>query len=663
MPVSAPRRTAWPFWAAAGYSAGLAVWTFGRWTSDPALLNRIIPWETVPAQLLVVLALVQFLRDCRPAGARGHAWKLLLVGFALNLAGSVMWVNGNPAGTFAYGLNDLFFGACVPVFALAAAMLFVDLGGSFRRPQVWLDAATLMLALGAMLWQLWVGPALAAGAPDGLRVMVTLGYSVGASAMLVFSVLAYMRITDWRRERSLALLFAGAIVSFLADLLWVDVGARGQLAAASLYQIAYCLGDLLLLAAIVLERQRAAPAITLERSVVSPTSSVPAFAVLVSIAVIAAERAHEGGLRATLPMVLAVVGAILVAVREVGARYELHRTAQRTARQEADRRLTELVRRSSDVIIVVGADRRLTYASPAAERVLGALPEQLIGSEAAELLGDANRSRVSGFVSALERGSHDPQETELDFEHPVTRRRVLHVVGSDEGATSVIGGIALTIRDVTDQRNAELELRALASRQHAAVSHELHEGLAQELAGISLLIRSLGRGSRVPADELAVLDSLPKQLSRAVDDARRLAASLSPLAAANGSLELAVRSLAQRIESSSPLEIHVVSRLGLKELPSVFSEEAYRIVTEALECAAMDLSSSRADIELLLSADALRIRIGWDAGTPVSGDAAPDVLRIIGHRARRLRGALIVEQSSDRRLQFVVDIPLRADPG
>ncbi len=660
IPMTATGRPSWPFRAAAGYTALVTVWVLGHWTNDRALLDRIIPWETLPAQVLVIIALGQFLRDCPPLGARGRAWNLLLVGFGLNLAGSVIWVTETAAGVFAYGLNDLFFGACVPLFALAAAMLFVDLGGSFRRPRVWLDAMTLMLALGAMLWEFSVGPALLAGVPRGLRVVVTLGYGVGASAMLVFSALAYMRITDWRRERALVLLFAGAIVSFGADLLWADIGARGTPAAASVYQIAYCVGDLLLIAAIVAERRRPADR-GAERPDVSPASAVPAFAVLVAIGVIVTAHAHEGPLRSTLPMVLAVLGAALVAVREIGARHELHALARAAARKDADKRLTELVRRSGDVIVVADYGGRLTYVSPPAERVLGTRPEQLIGREVAVLLGESNRPRVGELVSGLARGSREQIEIEVDFEHPALHHRVLQVLGSDEGSTSLIGGIALTIRDVTEQRNAERELHEAASRRHAALSYDIHEGLAQELAGISLLIRSLGRTGRESADEQELLDTLPTQLSQAVDNARRLAATLSPLHSADGSFELAMRSLAERIEQAGQLKFGLRCELGGGELPSALSEELYRIVVEAVECAAMDADSSRIDVELRTTGEALQIQMGWDAGPrATAGELRADALRIIGHRARRLRGLLTLEDSSDGGVRLLLNIPLDA---
>ncbi len=656
------RRSSWPLCAALGYAGFLAIWVLGNWTHDRALLEAVIPWETIPTQLLVVFSLAHFIRDERPGGARGRAWRLVLLGFGLNVAGSALWVQETAAGSFGYGLNDVFFAACICAFAFAAACFFIDLGGSFRRPGVWLDAATLMVALGAMLRKVWVGPAIEAGGTGGWRVGVALVYSFGAAGMLVLCALAYMRITNWRQERSLALLLAGAIASFLADLLWVDVSVRGEMTAASIYQIVYCSGDVLLLAAIVLERRRTEAATRDRRSSVSPTSSVPALAVLVSIAVIVAEQAHEGGFRTMLPLVIAVIGAILVTIREVGARLEIYRSAREAARQEADVRLTELVRRSADAIVVVDAKWLITYASPASERVLGAAPRELIGSDVGALLGEENSGSIAGFVSALERGSREALELEVDFEHPLEHRRVLHVVGSDEGAKSIIGGIALTIRDVTAHRNAERELHELTSRQHAALSHEIHEGLAQELAGISLLVGSIGRGGPAAAEDWAVLQNVPAQLSRAVDNARRLASSLSPLHAADGSLELAVRSLAERIKQSGQLEVHVTSTLGARELPAVLSEEAYRIVLEALECAATDPESSRVDVELIIAAGTLRIRMGWDADPRVSaGSTARGLLRVIGHRARRLRGALLVEESSGRDVRFAVDFPLRAE--
>ena len=177
-----------------------------------------------------------------------------------------------------------------------------------------------------------------------------------------------------------------------------------------------------------------------------------------------------------------------------------------------------------------------------------------------------------------------------------------------------------------------------------------------------MLFQSLDRGNRMSAEELAILETLPAQLANAIEKARVLATSLSPIQAASGSLELAVRGLVERENKSGRMVIQCTSSIGAHDLPSVVAEECYCIVLEAIECAVRHPSSSRVIVSLTVISDALQIGLKWDADPRTASATNPlDPLRIIGHRVRQLRGALHLAPSSGGGLHCVATIPLKAD--
>lgn len=627
------------------------------WSSvgDRALYLAARQWVTFPAQAAVVVLGASFVIRWRPQGLRGHAWALIVAGMALNLTGSAYWLWQLDRGRPADGLSDLVYGLCFPVFALATALLYVDGGGSFRRRRVWLDALTLTLGLGTILWPFWLGPTLAAAArgPVELGIMAAFGLSAGVTALL--ACLLYMQVTDWTRERSIAFLLGAALANFIGDLFWVRAGGAGNAGECLGYTGAYCLANTLLAAAFVAERWRVAP-VRGGRDAAVPYSALPAVAVLLAIVVLVGESARGGGTPQWVTLGIALLGAVLVAIREGSARVELHRNAHAAARAQAERRLTELIRRSADVILVVAPDDRITYVSPAAQRVLGVAPERLTGTRLAALLGSAYSARIGAVLAA-------GAEFECEFVHAGGERRILSIVGSDPCASATIGGVALTIRDVTDQRASDRELLDFASRERALLSNDIHEGLAQELTGIALLLKAMESRDAGPAATDTTRKALLDNLSRAITSVRRMAVTLSPLQVVKGSLDLAVRSLAEDVGQAGTIRIGVRTQLTGPPLAHAVSEQAYRIVQEAVRHASQDPACASVRIDIETVDQALRIGVASDAQAPVAaGAAGAEALRIIGHRVRRLRGTLVVDRASDGGWGLVASIPLHGEP-
>jgi len=136
---------------------------------------------------------------------------------------------------------------------------------------------------------------------------------------------------------------------------------------------------------------------------------------------------------------------------------------QEVVRQRGEALFRTLVQDASDVILIVGDDRRVRYATPSAAGIFGdvtaegALVTDLVAPGARE---DANR--VLDLMLGLG-ASAVPRDVSpgylLQVERLDGRVVVLEVRWSDLRDDSTVGGLVLTLRDVTEQHELEEELK------------------------------------------------------------------------------------------------------------------------------------------------------------------------------------------------------------
>ena len=123
-----------------------------------------------------------------------------------------------------------------------------------------------------------------------------------------------------------------------------------------------------------------------------------------------------------------------------------------------------LLEADRDVTVVLGEGGVIRYATPSAAMLLG--PGPAVGARLADLVGDGARAVVDREVRQMLGGAWaapDPGEGEITWriDGPGGRRVHVEVRCSDLPAAAA-GGIVLTLRDVTSQREREEKLRRMA---------------------------------------------------------------------------------------------------------------------------------------------------------------------------------------------------------
>jgi PAS domain S-box-containing protein len=651
-------RTAWPVALLGGYTLAAAIWLGSMWNDGEGAARRAA-WVPLPSQLGVLFLIAALLHERHPRPEAGDPrrmfWRLMFAAVAVNFVATIGWtylaaINNTAYGTWGEALYLLSY----PILACGYAFLLVDQGAPLRSARVWLDAATLALGLGIMLWPFLLAPLAGRFALESTETLVTVGYVLGTVLSTIPAVLIYTQVMNWRAQPALACVIAFAIGSFVTDAWWVAYDARNIVVPGAFYNALYCALYTLIAAAAVLDR-RGWPTRQPTAAAGNSYSFLPAFAVLLAIGMLAAQSATAHGLTQSASVLVALAGAAMVAARQFYARFDLQRLHHELARRDADRRVTELVRHATDAIAVVAPDGSIAYVSPAAERIFGMTVDHLVGAPISRLLGPENSARLQARMDA--RGP----TPELDIELQVGsgRQRRLQIEADDQSANPAIAGVVLTIRDVTDLRRVEQEILDVAARERQRMSRDAHEGLAQELTGIAMMLQSLARSpGRAPDAAPEALDAIRRYVDDTIAGVRRLAVDLSPLQIVSGSLELALRSLADDLSRSSGVVVAVDWRLAQDDLPRGVADHLYQIARVAITGAIGDpqcrdvrvaLHSARPGIELAIASDGTR---NWSTAT------LDQSMRIIAYRVKLLGGTLDVQQMPTGGIRIFAFAPL-----
>jgi diguanylate cyclase (GGDEF)-like protein/PAS domain S-box-containing protein len=158
-----------------------------------------------------------------------------------------------------------------------------------------------------------------------------------------------------------------------------------------------------------------------------------------------------------------------------------------------EERFRALVQHSSDVIVVIGPDFSITYASPSSERLLGHAADGLGG----DVIHDDDRPGASEFFAWIREEPGRVGHTDLRLRRSDGEYRWFEVGVSNRLDDPDVGGLVCNMRDVTERREVEAQLSFQAYHDDLTL-------LPNRAAFIEELERALS-GARVSGDVVALL--------------------------------------------------------------------------------------------------------------------------------------------------------------
>jgi PAS domain S-box-containing protein len=469
-----------------------------------------------------------------------------------------------------------------------------------------------------------------------------------------------MQLPSFRGRPAVLLLVAAAVADAAWEIMWLASWWKGR----DLVGLFYNFGDVLCFAAII-------SAVAASQFATSPASDgvnperradsfLPALAVLVAIALVAGSVATTRRWHAWILVGLVALSAFLLLTRQQSVRRELRALNRQLAKREADERLTELVRRSTDLILVVNAEGIVSFASPATESMLGLPVSHVQDTPAVEVLGPDHAPVLGHFLEQVRAPSAAPLTIEIRTHRPGGKDQIFKVGAVNRLANHLIGGIVLTLTDVTEQRLLEREVLDIATRERVRLSADIHDGLGQELVGISMLLHGAAAAPDPdPAVHKSQLQTIVGHVNRTVGMARSLARGLSPLHVVRGSLGGALQRLVPESNTSVSVRLDIDPAFDTYIVGDIYADHLYRIAHEAVSnalrhsgCTGIDIGLRRLDSAVVLSvSDDGR---GFCEPFPEHTGLG---LRLMEYRARIVGGSLSVDSAPGSGTRVKVVMP------
>jgi two-component system, NarL family, sensor histidine kinase UhpB len=329
---------------------------------------------------------------------------------------------------------------------------------------------------------------------------------------------------------------------------------------------------------------------------------------------------------------------------------------ERRERREAEAALEEqrvllgtLIDSLPEIIYAVDPENRVKVVNRALLDTLSKKRDQVLSHRLSELwpeeiVTDMEAQAENSMRTG--RGVTDQERAWIAPDGAVRWLMYTHVPLRDHGNVS---GLVCTVQEVTARKALEQEILEISNREQRRLGSDLHDGLGQELTGLSLLLKGLEvQLSREAPQYSSQVTKISDLLARAIQSTRSLARGLAPVNLERGGLPEALKHLAARCTDMYNLQCSFTN--GAQKLPDLEEGAAthlYRVAQEATTNAAryaraksisIDLRSTARKLQLAIADDGIGLSAGLAQGRPGMG------LKIMEYRARMLGGTINFEE-------------------
>jgi PAS domain S-box-containing protein len=330
--------------------------------------------------------------------------------------------------------------------------------------------------------------------------------------------------------------------------------------------------------------------------------------------------------------------------------------------RESEARNRAILDAALDAVITMNHRGEVIEFNRAAEQIFGYPASCAIGRQLADLivppsLRDAHRQGLARYLetkapkvldSRVEITAMRADGGEFPVELTITRIRL-------PGPPMFTG----YVRDITDRRQAEQELRTSRARiveaadeERRRIERNLHDGAQQHLVSLALRLRSaaesLDDGS---GDTRELLEKADLELAVAMDELRELAQGIHPAVLSERGLRPALEALAAR----SPLTIQIAG-LPDERLPDPVEVATYFLVSEALTNAVKHARARAVTVRVALKGHDAVIEVADDGIGGVRAESGSG-LQGLADRVAALGGRLSVYSPPGAGTRVRAEIP------
>ena len=228
----------------------------------------------------------------------------------------------------------------------------------------------------------------------------------------------------------------------------------------------------------------------------------------------------------------------------------------------------------------------------------------------------------------------------------------------------VLAALLLAAWSVHRLRLARMEARfATVMAERNRMARELHDSLAQGLAGIALHAGAVGR-EVPPPGEMARrhLDAIGRLVASSLAEARGSVWDLQPESLRDGDLPAALQSMVQELTRDTPVQAAFEVRGTPRRLGRQAERNVFRIGQEALTNALKHAGSGRVEMVLSFAPDRIELRVrdhgrGFDPDPPAGRAHDGFGLTSMRERAEQIGGRLTFTSRPGDGIEVVLEAP------
>ncbi len=301
-------------------------------------------------------------------------------------------------------------------------------------------------------------------------------------------------------------------------------------------------------------------------------------------------------------------------------------------------------------VALVTDDGRVEFTNPAFDRMFGRTPGEMTGTSVLDLFYGRQVPSAGAYPEGLFRSLSHIGRRDMLFRRRDGSQFTGEVV-SVEMELSAEKRILVVVQDVSERKKLESEIIEIANRERRRLGADLHDGLGQELTGISLMLRSLAkRAAFAEFVEAPELNEIIALVNHAIQSSRKMALGISPVTLERGGLLPALESLIAWSRDSYNIDVNL--RLSIRS-PLLIGESVaahlYLIVQEAINNAVrhgrartvlVSMRTNRMFVSLSIFDDGVGI-----AEHPARGRGMG--LKLMQYRAAVIGGAMRIKPARD----------------
>jgi diguanylate cyclase (GGDEF)-like protein/PAS domain S-box-containing protein len=449
------------FAISAAHTAVCVLFMLTGWGGEP-VTEFIGAWGSFPVSVLICVVLWPSMFDMALSARRRRAWRLIFASLALDIIASIGWAHSALTENVTFGSwPDVLYIFYYPLAAWAFVLLYLDLGGRIRTMRAWIDFTTVAIGFGSLLWFTALAPVAGMSGGELMENWSVVGYGIGDAIAIIAGAMVAMQITNWREERPIVWLLLAMVVTLVSDLLWINSELRGTYVIGGASDVGYFVFYLCMFAAVRFQLGFRPPATSTLGLQGDLRGSLPIVALMVGTIALLDDRLQLASGQSPLLIWVLVAATLLVVAGQAFSTREVVSLHREVATRRFDERLTELVRRSSDMIAICDADGVIRYASPSSEQLLGVAPGELAGQRLDEVLGP-EAPHVREVFDQVIRAAHSEQTANFSIPQGEDEKRSYKMVIANLCHVESIRGVTLNIRDISDATRLHDQLRTLA---------------------------------------------------------------------------------------------------------------------------------------------------------------------------------------------------------